>query len=163
MNDAEQRGKVWLEKLLDLMQIAAPVEVSTMPEIDDACWLKIVPDELTTRQVETLLGTDGKTIDAMQYLANALLNMGLAPDDRQPYTLDLADYRQQRHTVLNEQVETAIAQVRSSGQEVEMPPLSAAERRQVHTMFKAFEDLETESRGSEPNRRIFVRLRVGEG
>lgn len=161
MNDAEQRGKVWLEKLLDLMQIPAPVEISAVPEVDDACWLKIAPDELTAQQVETLLGAEGKTIDAMQYLANTLLNMGLSPADRQPYTLDLADYRQQRHAVLNHKVEAAIAQVRSSGQEVEMPPLSAAERRQVHTMFKAFEDLETESRGSEPNRRIFVRLRAG--
>lgn len=159
MNDAAQRGKVWLEQLLDLMQMSAPVEVSAAPEIDDACWLKIVPEGLTAQQVEALLGSEGKTIDAMQYLANALLNIELAPDERQPYTVDLADYRQQRHTVLNEHVETAIAQVRSSGQEVEMPPLSAAERRQVHTMFKAFEDLETESRGSEPNRRIFVRLR----
>lgn len=160
MNDAAQRGKVWLEQLLDLMQMPAAVEVAAAPEIDDACWLKITPEALTPQQVEVLLGSEGKTIDAMQYLANALLNLELAPADRQPYTVDLADYRQQRHAVLSGHVEAAIAQVRSSGQEVEMPPLSAAERRQVHTMFKAIEDLETESRGSEPNRRIFVRLRT---
>ncbi|MGB0560635.1 MAG: protein jag [Spirulinaceae cyanobacterium] len=158
MNELEERGKQWLEQLLSLMQMPAPVEVSTVPEIDEACWLKINPDALSSEQQELLLGEEGKTIDAMQYLANALLNLGQDPDQRQPYTIDLADYRLQRQTVLKEAVEAAIAQVRSSGQEVEMPHLSSAERRQVHNLFKEYEDLATESRGSEPNRRIFVRL-----
>ncbi|MEM8640942.1 MAG: R3H domain-containing nucleic acid-binding protein [Cyanobacteria bacterium P01_G01_bin.54] len=158
MNEVETRGKQWLEQLLALMQMPAPVEVVAVPEIDESCWLKIAPEALTPEQQELLLGSDGKAIDAMQYLANALLNIDQDPEQRQPYTIDLADYRQQRQLVLNEAVEAAIAEVRSTGQEVEMPPLSSAERRQVHNLFKDYEDLTTESRGAEPNRRIFVRL-----
>jgi spoIIIJ-associated protein len=39
-----------------------------------------------------------------------------------------------------------------------MAALSAAERRQVHTYLKDYEDLETYSRGKEPDRRLVVRL-----
>ncbi|NEQ25399.1 MAG: RNA-binding protein, partial [Microcoleus sp. SIO2G3] len=35
--------------------------------------------------------------------------------------------------------------------------LSAAERRQVHTLFQSYEDLETFSQGTEPDRRLVVR------
>jgi spoIIIJ-associated protein len=40
-----------------------------------------------------------------------------------------------------------------------MTSLSAAERRQIHTFLKECVDLETESRGEEPDRRLVVRLR----
>jgi spoIIIJ-associated protein len=42
---------------------------------------------------------------------------------------------------------------------VELTDLSAAERRQVHTIFQGEPDLETESQGHEPDRRLVVRLR----
>jgi spoIIIJ-associated protein len=50
-------------------------------------------------------------------------------------------------------------QVRQTGQEVEIKSLSSAERRQIHTFLKDANDLSTESRGQEPDRRLVIRLR----
>ena len=40
-----------------------------------------------------------------------------------------------------------------------MPLLSSAERRQIHNLLKDMEDMETESRGQEPDRRLVVKPR----
>ena len=56
-------------------------------------------------------------------------------------------------------MEQVAQQVRQTGEEVEMKSLSSAERRQIHTFLKDAEDLETESRGQEPDRRLVVRRR----
>ncbi|MGF1674876.1 MAG: R3H domain-containing nucleic acid-binding protein, partial [Rivularia sp. (in: cyanobacteria)] len=50
-----------------------------------------------------------------------------------------------------------IDQVRNTGREVEVKSLSSAERRQVHTLLKEFEDLESFSQGKEPHRHLVVR------
>ena len=42
---------------------------------------------------------------------------------------------------------------------MEITALSSAERRQIHTLLKEATDLETESQGEEPHRRLVVRLR----
>ena len=56
-------------------------------------------------------------------------------------------------------LENATAQVRETGQEVEISDLSSAERRQMHSFLQNSEDLTTESRGQEPHRKLIVRLR----
>lgn len=156
MNEQQQQAQDWLANLLQLMGIPAEVEGIETPEQDESCWLKIVEQALTPDQTEILLGTEGKTLDALQYLTNTILNVGVEREAQQPYTLELGDYRLRRHQLLMQQVETAIATVREQGVEFEMPPLSSAERRKVHNFFTELTDLDTESRGSEPHRRIFV-------
>jgi spoIIIJ-associated protein len=70
----------------------------------------------------------------------------------------LNGYRIKRFAEIRALAEAAAEQVRSSGQEVQIKSLSSAERRQVHTLFKEFSDLETFSRGKEPFRQLVVRL-----
>lgn len=156
MNEQQQQVQNWLVKALQLMGLPAEVESMESPEQDESYWLKIADQALTPNQTEVLLGTEGRTLDALQYLANAALNVGVEREAQQLYTLELGDYRLQRHQLLMRQVETAIATVREQGVEFEIPHLSSAERRKVHNLFKELPDLATESRGVEPHRRIFV-------
>ncbi len=159
MSERAERGQRWLERVLELMGVPAPV-TATEPETElateQSVWLEIAAADLAPTQVETLLGDRGHTIDALQYLANTLLNVGRDREEQQAFTLELAGYRQRRHAELSEMVEAAAAQVRDTGEEVEMQHLSAAERRLVHSLFQEVADLKTESRGSEPDRRLFV-------
>jgi spoIIIJ-associated protein len=53
----------------------------------------------------------------------------------------------------------AVETVRQTGQEQELKELSAAERRQVHNLLADDTDLETYSRGQEPNRSLVIRSR----
>lgn len=161
-----QRGQEWLQEWLRLAGFSATVSANLHPPIAlqqeplEGCWLTIESKELTPAQISNLIGEQGTVIDALQYLANTILNLGKSSEEQMAYTIELDGYRVQRYTQLKAMAEEAAHQVRQTGQEVEMQ-LSAAERRLVHTVFQgpAFEDLETLSRGQEPDRRLVVKRR----
>lgn len=159
MNESQmQRGQQWLQELLHLGDLKVDVKSELHPDYGgDSCWLVIDDSQLSSDQITTLLGANGDVIDAMQYLANTILNLGLESDQQCAYTVELAGYRLRRFKELDAMAETAVAQVRETGQEYELKDLSAAERRQVHTILKEYGDLETFSRGQEPDRRLVVR------
>ncbi|HEY9845153.1 MAG TPA: R3H domain-containing nucleic acid-binding protein [Candidatus Caenarcaniphilales bacterium] len=159
-----ERGRQWLAELLHLAGFSTVVKVEQpAPTHDflvetDSCWLTIDADHLTSEQAQNLLGAQGVTLDAVQYLANATLNLRQAQEQQGTYTIELAGYRAQRQLELQARVEQAAAQVRQTKAEFEIPNLSAAERRLVHTVLKASPDLETFSRGQEPERLLVIRL-----
>ena len=160
-----QRGQEWLESLLGLSGVSVHVkgELETAadqneesPEPDNY-WLTIDETNLTPEQIQIFIGSDGSVLDAIQYLANSILNLNQITDGQASYTIELNGYRLQRQEEIRAMAETAAEQVRSSSQEVEIKSLSSAERRQIHTYLKDFGDLETFSRGKEPHRHLVVR------
>lgn len=170
--DQGERGKAWLEELLRLMGVVSTVTADQPVTADlavaspedseeehdaDSCWLTIEHTTLQSEQVQCLIGTDGAVLDAMQYLANTTLNLGQERSQQRAYTLELDGYRARRQAELMAMAEQAAAQVRDTGQEVELKSLSSAERRQVHTLLQTSGDLETFSRGREPDRRLVIR------
>lgn len=157
-----QRGQQWLEQLLHLSKLPAKVTVTDITEEHSdkpSYWLTIDETKLTPKQIEILIGPDGTAIDAIQYLANSILNLGQTEQGQAAYTIELNGYRLRRQAELRAMAEYAAQKVRETGEEFEMKALSSAERRQVHTFLKEWEDLETQSRGQEPDRRLVVRRR----
>jgi spoIIIJ-associated protein len=160
----DRRGQQWLEKLLLLAGLKTSVSIAPAAVFNQANplsehWLVIETQDLTPQQIQTAIGKDGITIDAIQYLANSILNINQPPEEQAAYTVEINGYRLQRLAALTEMAEQAARTVRETGQEFMMKPLSAAERRQVHTMLEDAPDLETFSRGQEPDRRLVVKLR----
>ena len=155
-----ERGRKWLEKLLELTGFASSVTVD-MSKLDSegSCWLTIDSTSLSPHQIESLIGERGTVLDAVQYLANTTLNLNCEKDAQRAYTIELDGYRVQRQAELQGLAEKAAQQVRADGQEYAIKSLSSAERRQVHTIFKEWEDLATESRGREPDRHLVVKLK----
>jgi spoIIIJ-associated protein len=156
-----ERGKEWLETLLQLMGISATATIQERKtaEGEQSWWLILDETQLTPAQKEIALGQNGETLDAIQYLANSSLNISLDVSQQRAFTIELGGYRLRREQELFAWARQVADQVRQTGQEVEMTPLSSAERRQVHTFLKDAADLVTESRGQEPNRRLVVYLR----
>ncbi|MDX2271709.1 MAG: R3H domain-containing nucleic acid-binding protein [Cyanobacteriota bacterium] len=158
-----ERAQAWLMQVLLLMGIPAQVQVVGEQ-------LEIVPDSLSPEQQDILLGVQenprqdpegqGIPLDALQYLANTLLNIHQSEANQRSYTIELGGYRQKRQQELHEMALAAVEQVRSTQKEFEFKSLSAAERRQVHTYLDDpnYADLETFSRGKEPDRRLVIRL-----
>ena len=157
-----QRGKEWLENLLEIMAISASVETAQttpQPNTEETSWLIINKENLNQKQIEALIGLRGEAIDSIQYLANTLLNIGVEPEEQRSFTIELNGYRLQRQRELQNLIEEVADRVRQTGNEVAIESLSSAERRQIHALLKDSEDLATESRGQEPNRHLVVRLR----
>jgi spoIIIJ-associated protein len=160
-----ERGKQWLEELLNLMNVPAivtttDIELEELQNEPSSCWLTIDESNLTPEQIKILIGDRGEHIDAIQYLANTLLNINVEEKLQGSFNIEIDGYRVRRYRELFELARDVAQKVRETGKEVPIESLSSAERRQIHTFLKDAEDLETESRGQEPDRRLVVKLRM---
>lgn len=162
MDEQIQRGQKWLETLLKLMGVPANVNLNRLEQNGDqiiSCWLTIDESSLDLPKIETLTGKKGETIDAIQYLANALLNIGVEEGSHRFFTVELNGYRLRRQAELMAIAQRAAEKVRITGVPEEIRYLSSVERRQIHSILEKSEDLFTESQGNEPDRRLLVKLK----
>ena len=155
-----QQGQQWLEELLRLIDLPASVATEVVPESEggEGFWLRINHEELSETQIMRVIGERGSNIDALQYLANITLNHGLEREEQHPFTVDIGNYRQKRLSELQAIANKVASEVQATGEEQAIQNLSSAERRQMHTFFKEFGNLNTESRGQEPHRNLVVSL-----
>jgi spoIIIJ-associated protein len=105
--------------------------------------------------VGLLIGRHGQTIDAIQYLLNAIVHRR-GDDPRKEVVVDAAGYRERRRATLEALAVRTADQARMSGEPVELDPMTAVERKVVHLALKEREDVETRSEGTEPNRYVVV-------
>ena len=106
------------------------------------------------RELGLLIGRHGQTIDAIQYLANAVLQRGR--EERKRVVVDAAGYRARRQTALDAVALRAAEQAAATGERVELDSMTAVERRIVHERLKDDPEVETLSEGTEPNRYVVV-------
>ena len=102
-----------------------------------------------------LIGRHGQTIDAIQYLANAILFRGRY-DEREDVVVDAAGYRDRRQATLEALAVRMAERAAATGQRVELEPMTAVERKIVHERLKDVPEVETASEGTEPNRYVVI-------
>ena len=102
-----------------------------------------------------LIGKHGQTIDAIQYLVNAIVFRAL-PDERQHVVVDASGYRARREATLASIARRSAERARQFGDRVELEPMTAVERKVVHVTLKDYPGVATTSEGTEPNRFVVV-------
>jgi spoIIIJ-associated protein len=105
--------------------------------------------------VGLLIGRHGQTIDAVQYLLNAVA-WRAHREDRKEVVVDAAGYRARRQATLESHALRAAERVRDSGEREELEPMTAIERKVVHLRLKDEAGVGTTSEGTEPNRYVVV-------
>jgi spoIIIJ-associated protein len=105
------------------------------------------------RDLGLLIGRHGQTIDAIQYLCNAILARQGAGVS---VVVDAAGYRARREATLASLAANAAEQALRSGERVELEPMTAVERKIVHVSLQDYAGIETASEGTEPNRFVVV-------
>lgn len=105
--------------------------------------------------VALLIGRHGQTIDAIQFLLNAIAHRAYG-DDRKEVVVDAAGYRERRRATLEALAMRTARQVRETGERVELEPMTAVERKIVHLRLKDVDGVATASEGTEPNRHVVV-------
>jgi spoIIIJ-associated protein len=109
----------------------------------------------TGRDLGMLIGRHGQTIDAMQYLANAIRHRAFREETRD-VVVDAAGYRERRRATLEQLAVRSAQRAVNDGEAVELEPMTAVERKVVHLRLKEFPGVETSSEGTEPNRFVVV-------
>ena len=107
-----------------------------------------------------LIGKKGQTLDALQYLLSRMVNKDRRPSVR--IELDTENYRTRRRGQLTALARKAADEVRASGQEQALEPMSPTERRIIHLALRDMPDVLTESEGDPPDRYVVVRPRSPE-
>lgn len=100
-----------------------------------------------------LIGKHGQTIDAIQYLANAVVR---SEGGEHEVVVDAAGYRARRRKTLASVADRSARLATATGNPVELDPMTAVERKIVHEALKEDPEVETRSEGSEPNRFVVV-------
>ena len=134
-------------------RIAASLGVDCRIAIDESDESILV--NCAGRELGMLIGRHGQTIDAMQYLANAIRHRAF-PDEERDIVVDAAGYRERRRATLEQLAVRSAQRVMDDGVPVELEPMTAIERKVVHVRLKEFPGVETSSEGTEPNRFIVV-------
>jgi spoIIIJ-associated protein len=142
---AEVRGLV--ERIVYAIGVNGRVEIEEDEEtITASC---------TGPDLGMLIGRHGQTIDAVQYLLNAILYRR-GEGERKEVVVDAAGYRARRRATLESLAVRSAERALRSGDAIELDPMTAVERKVVHLKLKEFDGVETSSEGTEPNRYVVV-------
>jgi spoIIIJ-associated protein len=106
------------------------------------------------------IGKHGQTIDAIQYLANAIVR---TEGGGHAVVVDAAGYRARRTATLETVARRTAQRASATGRRVELDPMTPVERKIVHEALKDDPEVETLSEGSEPNRYVIVLPRHAAG
>jgi spoIIIJ-associated protein len=109
-----------------------------------------------------LIGKHGQTIDAVQYLVNAIVSRTF-PEERLHVVVDASGYRARREATLASIARRSAERAVQFGDRVELEPMTAVERKVVHVALKDYPGVETTSEGTEPNRFVVVMPADGAG
>lgn len=107
-----------------------------------------------TEKSGLIIGKHGKTIDALQTLAQVMVHNH--NNRRTMVLINVGDYRDRRASVLERIAERTATQVLRTKQSVILEPLPAYERKQIHAHLSKIDHISTHSEGNEPNRYLVV-------
>jgi spoIIIJ-associated protein len=111
--------------------------------------------EVVGGRLQSLVGTRGATLEALQELARLAVFRQTGSPSR--LLLDVGGYRATRRRELAAIAKNAAEKVKEYGEPVRLEPMSAFERKCVHDVINALAGVASESEGVEPARRIVVR------
>ena len=141
-----ERVRAILERIVDVLEVDGEVEVD-----EDA---DQIVGRVNGEDVGLLIGRRGQTIDAVQLLCYRAAFRGL--QERKRVVVDAAGYRERRQATIEGQADRAAERALQAGKEIELEPMTAADRRVVHQHLKDRAGLETFSEGDEPERCVIV-------
>jgi spoIIIJ-associated protein len=128
--------------------------------LDGAVAAEVVEDDIELRVDGTglgvLVGPKGATLHALEELVRAVVQHAAGGQSARLH-LDVGGYRQRRREALAAFVTQVAAEVRESGTERALEPMSPPDRKVVHDTVAELDGIETISVGEEPRRRVVIR------
>ena len=137
------------KELLSKLGVEAKISVS---EQDEAIHIAIEGDDLGI-----LIGFHGDNLEAVQLILGLMINKKLEDEEWLPVNLDVGGWRKERTEILKSMIDKAEMELKESKEAVELPPMSASQRRMVHVLLSDYNGITSESVGEEPNRKVVIK------
>ena len=148
LEQLENEGDIaadYLEELLDIADLDGDLDMDVE---GDRAAVSIVGADLNQ-----LVGRNGEVLEALQELTR--LAVYRETGERSRLMLDVSGYRADKRAELVELAEKTIAEVKESGEQASLDPMTPFERKVVHDAVAAA-GLTSESEGVEPRRYVVV-------
>lgn len=144
--EEKSQGKIFIEEVLKLMNLECRVEE------------KIKNKELSFyikgEEVSKIIGYRGETLDALQHLVSNKINKEEKLYER--IIVDADFYRQKREITLTNLAKRLAKKAAMTGEDVELEPMTAFERRVIHSALQESKMASTKSEGEGRERHIII-------
>ena len=111
---------------------------------------------ISGENINHLIGYRGETINAMQVIISSIANK--KSSSKIKVYVDVAGYKEKRIKTLEELAEKISKTVIRTGKAITLEPMTAYERKIIHTKLQENSKVKTFSKGEEPHRRLVVTL-----
>ena len=138
----EEFLKEWLQKVDNTLEY-------TIKEEDYTIYV-----DINGNAAGTLIGYRGETLNSMQTILSTIANKGF--NNKIRLILDIENYRQKREKTLEELAEKVSKTVLKTGKSITLEPMSAYERKIIHSKLQDNNKIETHSIGEGDNRRVVI-------
>lgn len=115
---------------------------------------ELITMHLDSEKQGILIGKHGKTLNALQYLAQVFIHR--VAENKLSVVVNVGDYREKRQAILERLAKRTAEKVKQSGRPVFLEPMPAFERKQIHSVLSQDEFIKTHSEGEEPFRYLVV-------
>jgi spoIIIJ-associated protein len=147
----EQQGdaaKEFVSAVIEKFGLTASIEVRELDE--DTVEVVAGGDDLGL-----LVGPRGATLSALQDLTRTFVQrQSVSRTDR--ILIDVAGYREKRTAALRRFTRGIVDEVKESGEERALEPMTPADRKVVHDAVNEIDGVQTRSEGEEPSRHIVI-------
>ncbi len=113
--------------------------------------------ELTGEDIGYLIGYRGETLYAIQNILSSVAGKGIK--NRVRVILDIEGYKNKREKTLEDLAKKVAYTVIKNKKPVKLEPMTAYERKIIHSILQENNKVETNSVGEEPHRRIVISLK----
>ena len=145
-----QKAKEATEKFLNEFLQAIKKEITSKTEIKDSSILVTLEGE----NASEFIGYRGEVLNALQSLLSTIANK-----DRKgkiKLILDIANYKEKREKTLEDLAVKVAKSVVKTGKSITLEPMTAYERKIIHSKLQENSRVTTYSVGEEPHRRIVI-------
>jgi spoIIIJ-associated protein len=142
-----------VSSLLDRMKVRARVSASYHSPEDDSDEQVVLVD-VEGNDLSILIGRHSETLNALQYVSSLIVCKQL--DRWVPVTIDIQGYRARRERQLRQIARRMAEQAIHTGRRQVLEPMPANERRLIHLELRDHAEVDTESVGEEPNRKVTI-------
>lgn len=146
--DARARTETFLVNLLLNIDPSYAVEVTQAADDE-------VSVDIFGGDAGRLIGKNGRTLQALEQIANAVINR--REDSNVRVNVDVGGYKRRRDDRLRTHAKKVAADVARNGEAIELEPMSAAERRVVHMAVADDPEVTSESAGEGRDRRVVLK------
>lgn len=150
-DEVAEKTKTRLEEILkEMFEITGETINYTVEKNGNQMNLTITGDD-----VAHLIGYKGKTIEAFQSLLNSILQR--EDEEYAKVFVEINDYKKKKEEKLKKLANKMAANCVKFRRPIRLEPMSAYERLIIHRELADRKDVETESIGEEPRRRVVIK------